>query len=252
MMPWKMGSQLLSRRWASSQAAHLHSAATRPAVLALGWGASTRRPGTTPLLASSSPLLSAALLPQRNYKFTGKIEQSVTARYPTLHEAVAKAFDNVPQPAPLFQHHGHKSKVIKDYTTSIMGRFQCRDHKCSSPSWGSKKIAIQIREFAGNTYDAVVYKQRCRTCGNLGTMRIDEESYVERVAYRLKKWAGVRMERPEYNEEGEGPPHKSSLCEGCKAGCCPMLKRSWAEQQHAHGTGRRRLEAWSMFMGGAG
>lgn len=228
MMPWKWGHSCLSRRWASSQAVHLHIAATRPAVLALGWGASTRRPGTLPLLASSSPLLSAALLPQRNYKSTGKIKQSVTARYPTLHEAVAKAFDNVPQPAPLFQHHEHKSKVIKDYITSIMGRFQCRNHKCSTPSWGSKKIAIQIREFAGNTYDAVVYKQRCRTCGNLGAMRIDEESYVERVAYRLQKWAGVPMETPEYNEWEEGPSHESPLCEGCKVGHCPtMLKKGW-------------------------
>lgn len=153
----------------------------------------------------------------------------MTARYPTLHEAVAKAFDNVPQPAPLFQHHEHKSKVIKDDTTSTMGRFQCRNHKCSTPSWSSKKIAIQIHEFAGDTY-----RQRCRTCGNLDAMRIDEESYVERDAYRLKKWAGVPMETPEYNEWEEGPSHESSLCEGCKAGHCPMLKKGWLSGTTAH------------------
>jgi len=77
-----------------------------------------------------------------------------------------------------------------------------------------------------NTYDAVVFKQRCRTCQHLGTMRINENSYIERVAYRLKKWAGVPMETPEYNAVERGPPHESSLCEGCKAGCCPMLERS--------------------------
>ncbi|KAK4194030.1 zinc-binding domain-containing protein, partial [Triangularia verruculosa] len=113
--------------------------------------------------------------------------------------------------------------VIKDYSTSIMGRFACRNPKCSSTGWGSKKIAIQIRGFRDNTYDAVVFKQRCRTCQHLG---INENSYIERVAYRLKKWTGVPMETPEYNAVERGPPHESSLCEGCKAGCCPMLERS--------------------------
>ncbi|KAK3898257.1 zinc-binding domain-containing protein, partial [Staphylotrichum tortipilum] len=75
-------------------------------------------------------------------------------------------------------------------------------------------------------YDAVVFKQRCRTCQHLDTMRINENSYIERVAYRLKKWTGVPMETPEYNGEERGPPHESSLCEGCKARCCPMLERS--------------------------
>lgn len=216
-MPWERGPHLLSRRWAASQAAHLHLAANRPAVLApMGWGAaSTRRPGTLPPLApSSSPLLSAALLPQRNYKFAGRIKQSPTARYPLLHEAVAKAFDNVSQPVPLplFQHHAHKSKVTRDDTTSIAGRFQCRNHKGYAPSWGSKEIAIQIREFADNTYDAVVFKQLCRKCHHPASVRIDEESYVERVVCQLRKWAGVPIETPEHSEEeGEGPPRESSL-----------------------------------------
>lgn len=42
---------------------------------------------------------------------------------------------------------------------------------------------------------------------------------MDRVAYRLKRWAGVWAERPEYSEK-KGLPHKSSLCEGCKIGVC--------------------------------
>jgi hypothetical protein len=39
-----------------------------------------------------------------------------------------------------------------------------------------------------------------------------DDSYVERVAYRLKKWCGVELERPEF-------------CEGCKAGHCGEGRR---------------------------
>jgi len=222
MMPWRKALRLVSPRWASFQAAHF--AANRPVVLALGWGTSTRR--TIPFLASSLPLLPVVLLLQKNYKHTGQAQQDVTATYPSLHEDVVNALDNVPEPVPSFNHNGCNSEVIKDYNTSIMGRFACQNPKCSSTGWSSKKIAIQIRGFRDNTYDAVVFKQRCRTCENLGTMHINENSYIERVAYRLKKWAGVPVETPEYNAEERGLPHESSLCEGCKARCCPMLERS--------------------------
>ncbi|KAK5653471.1 hypothetical protein OQA88_8957 [Cercophora sp. LCS_1] len=220
VVTWKKVLQLVSPHWTSFQAAHL--AANRPAVLALGWGASTRR--TTPSLTSSLPLLPVVLLPQKNYKHTVRAQQDVTATYPSLHEDVVNAFDNVPAPAPLFNHDGCNSEVINDYNTSIMGRFACQNPKCSSTGWSSKKIAIQIRGFRDNTYDALVFKQRCRTCQHLGTMRINKNSYIERFAYRPEKWAGVPMEAPEYNAEERGPPHESSLCEGCNAGRCPMLE----------------------------
>jgi len=222
MMPWKKGLQPVSPRWTYFQAAHL--AANRPPALALGWGAPTRR--TTPSLTSSLPLLSVVLPPQKNYKHTGQAQQDVTATYPSLHEGVVNTFDNVPEPAPLFNHDGRNSEIINDYSTNIMGRFACQNPKCPITGWGSKKIAIRIRGFRDNTYDAVVFKQRCRACQHLGAMHINENSYIERVAYRLKKWAGIPMETPEYNVVEGGLPHKSYLCEGCKAGCCPMLERS--------------------------
>ena len=76
-----------------------------------------------------------------------------------------------------------------------------------------------MRRYGVNEYNAVVFNQRCRDCNSLGNLTLDESSYVERVAYRLKKWAGVELQAPPYREK-KGPPHKSELCEGCKQGCC--------------------------------
>ena len=46
-----------------------------------------------------------------------------------------------------------------------------------------------------------------------------DDSYAERVAYRLKKWCGVELERPEFSGQSKGP-HEKKFCEGCKAGHC--------------------------------
>lgn len=46
-----------------------------------------------------------------------------------------------------------------------------------------------------------------------------DDSYAERVAYRLKKWCGVELERPKFSGQSKGP-HEEEFCEGCKAGHC--------------------------------
>jgi hypothetical protein len=53
----------------------------------------------------------------------------------------------------------------------------------------------------------------------LGTLVLDEKSFVDRVVYRLQKWAGVPMEQRYYAPK-EGLPHARSLCEGRKRGVC--------------------------------
>lgn len=50
-------------------------------------------------------------------------------------------------------------------------------------------------------------------------MPMPDDSYAERVAYRLLKWSGADQERPEYSGGSKGP-HRSELCEGCRAGHC--------------------------------
>ncbi|KAI1632368.1 zinc-binding domain-containing protein [Biscogniauxia mediterranea] len=100
-----------------------------------------------------------------------------------------------------------------------MGKFKCNNGRCSKDGWSSKKVAITIRGYPGNGYDAIVYNQRCKSCNKLGVLTLDVDSYVERIAYRLKVWAGVSVAQPYYNDGG-GPQHEIDLCEGCRHGRC--------------------------------
>jgi hypothetical protein len=74
---------------------------------------------------------------------------------------------------------------IKEKETNIMGRFKCRNRGCSQAGWASKKIAITIRMYPEQRYNARVYHQRCKSCGGLSQPLLDD-SYAERIAYRLK------------------------------------------------------------------
>jgi hypothetical protein len=71
--------------------------------------------------------------------------------------------------------------------------------------------------YRNNGYDAVVFNQRCLFCKALGIFILDKQSYVERIVYRLKRWAGVEMEQP-FHARKEGSPHQVDLCEDCKQG----------------------------------
>ena len=90
----------------------------------------------------------------------------------------------------------------------------------SQKGWGSKKICIVIRKYPSNGYSAQVFNQECVSCEEFGRLQINVNSYVERVAYRLKKWAGVAVDKPSHAGVLGRPPHKSELCEGCKRGYC--------------------------------
>ena len=117
----------------------------------------------------------------------------------------------------------HKKDGDRDsnnkYSTHVMGKFKCNNDACSTGGWGSKKVAILIRGYPGNEYNAVVFNQRCKSCNQLGILTLDKKSYVERVTYRLKKWAGVPIEQKYYVPK-EGLPHERDFCEGCKRGIC--------------------------------
>ncbi|KAK4038952.1 hypothetical protein C8A01DRAFT_37067 [Parachaetomium inaequale] len=161
---------------------------------------------------------------KKPYKPKGELSRNTTAMFPSLHEDVADALsDAFISPEPWFNPTGGDDDAITVYDTHIMGRFDCRNPACAKQGWGSKKISILIRQYPDNGYNAVVFKQRCKACERVGALRLDENSYVERVTYRLKKWAGIRMETPEYNGNHRGPPHEYDLCEGCKRGYCQRV-----------------------------
>ncbi|KAF7920906.1 hypothetical protein EAE99_007758 [Botrytis elliptica] len=138
--------------------------------------------------------------------------------YPSLHNSVACLLRENDLNFT-FHEVDDSHGCIKEYDTTIRGRFACYKRTCSSKGWGSNKIAITIRMYDGDRYNARVYAQRCNQCEILGRPKIDEKTYAERIAYRLKKWKGVPVEQPLYIEK-ETPPHNEDLCEGCKAGHC--------------------------------
>jgi len=136
--------------------------------------------------------------------------------YPSYHDAVSELLkeDNL-----FFSFHDEDdSDCEEEYDTNIMGRFRCHNRGCRTRGWASKLIAITIRMYPGQGYNARVYHQRCRACNELSKPMLNE-SYIERVVYRLKWWSGVQMERPPYSGQ-QGQPHKSDLCEGCRHGHC--------------------------------
>lgn len=111
--------------------------------------------------------------------------------------------------------------TIRNYDTNVMGQFLCRNPNCYSNGWPSKKIAITIRLYEGQKYNARIYHQRCLGCHQIGKPILDS-SYEERVTYWLKKWNGVKVKRPIFSGRSKGP-HNKALCEGCKAGHCREL-----------------------------
>ena len=138
--------------------------------------------------------------------------------FPILHQTIA---NEVLEDIGPVRFHDNDSNAGSDkqWSTHVMGRFGCPNGLCGSGGWGSKKVAIRIRGYGGDEYNAVVFNQRCRACHSLGKLTLDEDSYVERVAYWLRKWAGMVLEKPPHSGK-KGPPHRSELCEGCKQGCC--------------------------------
>ncbi|KAK4107689.1 hypothetical protein N656DRAFT_683079, partial [Canariomyces notabilis] len=139
--------------------------------------------------------------------------------FPNLHKQVLSALSGAISPRPWFNKAGSDNAAIDDYSTNVRGRFRCANTACRQAGWGSGRVAILIRHYPRNGYNAVVFNQRCKSCERLGVLTLDEQSYVDRVAYRLKKWAGVKVERPPYAPH-RGPEHEEELCEGCKRGVC--------------------------------
>jgi hypothetical protein len=113
-----------------------------------------------------------------------------------------------------------RQNFTRFYETYIMGKFECETTNCSSKGWSSKKVFIVIRQYPSNKYNAKVYTQRCLGCKKRGRITIDTGSYVDRVAYRLKKWNGIESDTMHISFQRTNGPHVQELCEGCRAGRC--------------------------------
>lgn len=151
-----------------------------------------------------------------------KKKKNTSFTFPELHEDVENAISHN-LGVKWVDRGPYDRNAHQIYSTHVMGRFQCTNRSCKTDGWTSKKVAILIRGYASNGYNAVVFNQRCQNCNALGALTLDEKSYVERVAYRIQKWAGVEVEQPHYVPK-QGLPHRQELCEGCKRGFCRQMR----------------------------
>jgi hypothetical protein len=160
-------------------------------------------------------------------KKSPKEETRTSFTFPLLHQDVMNVISDEITSARFLENDSDEYSN-NESSTNVMGKFKCNNDACSRDGWNSKMVAILIKGYPRNGYNAVVFNQRCRSCNHLGTLTLDKKSYIDRVAYRLKKWAGVPVEQPPYSEK-EGLPHESSLCEGCKRNLCQQ-KHNWAHR----------------------
>ncbi|KAK3347153.1 zinc-binding domain-containing protein [Lasiosphaeria hispida] len=138
--------------------------------------------------------------------------------YPHLHGRVVEALlPDVLDPEPWFVHEPGTRENRKE--TFIVGRFSCPNQSCRKAGWTTGKVCIHITSYANSGYRAIVWSQRCKLCDTMGILALDEQSYIDRVAFRLKKWAGLVVPAVPYVKRGT-PPHLSDFCEACIAGFC--------------------------------
>ena len=141
---------------------------------------------------------------------------------PSLHGDVSRQLDQYGLTfhfAPI----DDPNDFLKEYDTTIVGAFTCTNDSCRKRRWTSKRVAITIRKLSDLSYNARVYYQRCERCGFVARPDLDD-SYAERVAYRLAKWSGVAVSNPYFSGRSDRP-HQEELCEGCRLGRC-LAKQS--------------------------
>ncbi|PLB47858.1 hypothetical protein P170DRAFT_510581 [Aspergillus steynii IBT 23096] len=149
----------------------------------------------------------------------GRKAAKLWSLHPKLHDDIAQLLDEEGLQIDFFDADDEETN-IEERDTNVMGRFICQNKGCNSSGWSSKKIAITIRMYSQQRYNARVYHQRCRNCRTVGRLILDSGCYAERVTYWLKKWNGFEVRQPDYSGQSRGP-HDSELCEGCKVGHCP-------------------------------
>lgn len=108
--------------------------------------------------------------------------------------------------------------ALKEYDTFVSGVFLCSE-RCSKRVWSSGKIAISIRLYEHDQYNARIHHQRCCVCKTLSRPTLDVDTYGVRVSYRLNRWSGFKMNPPLHGKK-KTPPHDCENCAACSIGRC--------------------------------
>lgn len=154
-------------------------------------------------------------------------ENSPWSMHPDLHGEVSQRLEANGLSVEFYEE-GEPEDSIRDYDTKVMGAFTCPNRSCRIQRWTSNLIGISIQLYEDEEYNAIVWHQRCQKCESMGILKLDVQSYVDRVVYRLGKWLGLDAAVPPYSGSIENRPHKQELCEGCKSGHCQRGKGGFA------------------------
>lgn len=186
-----------------------------------------RRRWREELLIESNPRASpaAALASTAPPRTNNEMPITTWSMYQALHDEISSLLAEADLHFEFYED-DDETRCTRMRDTDIMGRFLCNNGACESKGWSSKMIAITIRLYPEQKYNARVYHQRCKACSSLSRPVLDQ-SYAERIVYWIKKWNGIRVERPPSSGESRGP-HNRQLCEGCRAGHCSKSGEDWA------------------------
>ncbi|CAI7667543.1 unnamed protein product [Penicillium discolor] len=179
-------------------------------------------------LASTAPPRTKNKMPITRWsppRINNKMPIATWSMYQDLHDDISSLLVEADLHFEFYED-DDETECTRTRDTNIMGRFLCNNRACKSKGWSSKMIAITIRLYPEQKYNARVYHQRCKACSSLSRPILDQ-SYAERIVYWIKKWNGIRVERPPLSGESRGP-HNSQLCEGCRAGHCSKSGEDWA------------------------
>lgn len=126
--------------------------------------------------------------------------------FPAWHPEVAEAvFAYVGTVA--FHHENTVENVVKQSSDKILAEFTCTNADCSQAGESRNGNAvIVISQYAGNTYNAVVYNKQCMNCEVYGAMSLPKDTYVECVVDWLKQWGvGATLGTSTYGTKKEPP-----------------------------------------------
>ncbi|KAK3843863.1 MAG: hypothetical protein J3R72DRAFT_506815 [Linnemannia gamsii] len=91
--------------------------------------------------------------------------------YPELFESVDV---HLKKPFTFYNVDDAGLNALKEYDTFVSGVFLCSE-RCSNRGWTSGKIAISIRLYDHDQYNACVHHQRCRGCHALSRPILDAD-----------------------------------------------------------------------------
>ncbi|KAK3817132.1 MAG: zinc-binding domain-containing protein [Linnemannia elongata] len=175
-----------------------------------------------PTKAEKSRILSVGEGKGENSSFTTKNTNSKPSSWSLYPELFGSVDVYLKKPFTFYDVDDDGLHALKEYDTFVSGFFLCSE-RCSKRGWSSGKIAISIRLYDHEQYNARIHHQRCRVCDALSRPTLDADTYGERVSYRLNKWSGFKMSHPIYGKKTT-PPHDCENCEACSIGRCPHDK----------------------------